>query len=94
MADPVSWLVVEKGWKVVGADGRDIGRVEEVVGDSGKDIFNGLTVQTGFFTTKYVPAERVRSITPGLIELDVSSEEVEALEDYEPPPPSAQFRPD
>jgi hypothetical protein len=92
--DPVSWLVIEKGWKVVRPDGEDIGRIDGLVGDTGKDIFNGLVVTTGFFSTKYVPSERVRTIVEGAVELDISADEVKALEDHEPPPPSAQFRAD
>lgn len=94
MADPVSWFVIEKGWKVVDGDGNDVGRIEEVIGDSDKDIFNGLAVQTGFFKTRYVPAERVRAITDGRIELDLAAEELEHLEEHVPPPPSARFRAD
>jgi hypothetical protein len=93
-ADPVSWLVIEKGWKVVGSDGKDVGRIEEIAGDTGKDIFNGLVVTTGFFSTKYVPSERVRSIVDGRVELDLTHDEVKHLDDHEPPPPSAQFRAD
>jgi len=55
--DPVSWFVVEKGWKVVGADGADVGTVDEVLGDSGTGIFNGLSVSTGLLSRpRYVPA--------------------------------------
>ena len=50
MAEPVSWFLVEKHWKVVGADGEEIGKVEEVVGDSSADIFSGLTVGTACCT--------------------------------------------
>ena len=32
-AEPVSWLVIERGWTVVAADGTEVGKVEEVVGD-------------------------------------------------------------
>ena len=33
MADPVSWLLIEPGWHVVDASGKDIGKVDEVLGD-------------------------------------------------------------
>src|SRR5205085_8915209 len=46
-ADPVSWLVVERGWSVVAADGTALGNVAEVIGDTGKDIFNGISVSAG-----------------------------------------------
>ena len=46
MSNRVSWFVIEPGWQVVDTDGREIGKVEEVVGDTGEDIFNGLAVST------------------------------------------------
>jgi hypothetical protein len=94
MGDPVSWLLIEPGWKVVAADGSEIGKVEETVGDTGKDIFNGLSVSTGLLgKPKYVPAERVRLITEGCVELDLPTDAVERLDDHELQPPSEQFRP-
>jgi hypothetical protein len=94
VADPVSWLLIEPGWKVVAADGAEIGKVEETVGDTGKDIFNGLSVSTGLLgKPKYVPAERVRLITEGCVELDLPADAVERLDDHELQPPSEQFRP-
>lgn len=94
-ADPVSWLMIEPGWKVVAADGTDVGKVEKIVGDTGSDIFNGLSVVTGLLgKPKYVPAERVRTITDGQVELDLSEDAVGKLEDHELQPPSEQFRPD
>ena len=93
MADPVSWLVVEPGWAVVGSDGAEIGKVEEVIGDSGEDIFNGLAVSSSLLgKPKYVPAERVTGIVEGEIRLDLPAEEIEQLGDHEQPPPSAEFR--
>jgi hypothetical protein len=93
VADPVSWLVVEPGWAVVGSDGTEVGKVEEIIGDSGEDIFNGLSVSSGLLAKpKYVPAERVTEIVEGEVRLDLSAEQIERLEDHEQQPPSAQFR--
>jgi uncharacterized protein YrrD len=93
--DPVSWLVIEPGWEVVAAEGTSVGKVHEVVGDSGKDIFNGLSVTTGLLKSpRYVPAERVREITDGRVTLDLAPNAVESLDEYEAPPPSAQIRSD
>jgi uncharacterized protein YrrD len=92
--DPVSWFMIEPGWKVVDANGDDIGRVEEVIGDSNADIFNGLSVTTGLLTgARYVPAERVGVITEGRIHLDLSQEQVDKLEKHERPPPSEAILP-
>jgi hypothetical protein len=93
-ATPVSWFVIERGWKVVGADGKEIGRVEEIVGDSGEDIFNGLTVTHGLLgRPRYVPAEQVAEITDGEVRLALTGEDVGRLDEHEPPPPSEQLRP-
>lgn len=92
--DPVSWLMLEHGWKVVAADGTEIGKVEEIVGDTGKDIFNGLSISTGLLSKpKYVAAERVTGITEGRVELDLAADDVDNLDDHEVQPRSEQFRP-
>jgi uncharacterized protein YrrD len=85
VADPVSWLVIEPGWKVVAADGSDVGRVEEVVGDEENDIFNGLAVNTGMLgKPKVVPSENVAEIVEGEIRLDLPAEAIDRLDDHEP----------
>jgi hypothetical protein len=91
----VSWLVIEKGWKVVSADGEEVGWVDEIVGDSGKDIFNGLSISEGVLKGKrYVAAEHVALIREGSVELDVPAAEIEHLEGYGEAPPSEEIRPD
>jgi hypothetical protein len=93
--DPVSWLVIEKGWSVVGRDGSELGTIHEVVGDSGTDIFNGLAVSPGLLRSpRYVPAERVGTIVEGRVELDLDREGFDRLGDHGDTPPSAQIRPD
>jgi hypothetical protein len=62
MADPVSWLLIEPGWDVVDADGAAVGKVDEVLGDTDSDIWDGLTV-----SGKYVAAEDVTEIVEGRI---------------------------
>ncbi len=64
MADPVSWLMIEKGWEVVDASGQRVGKVDEVLGDKEADIWDGLTV-----SGKYVAAEDVHGIVDGRITL-------------------------
>ena len=94
MADPVSWLMIDPGWTVVAADGTEVGKVEEIVGDTGSDIFNGLAVSTGLLgRSKNVPAERVAEIVDGEVRLDLTAHAVEELDDYKPQPPSTELRP-
>lgn len=83
MSDPVSWLVVERGWTVVAADGREVGRVHEVIGDTSSDIFNGLAVSPGLLRgSRYVPAERVGLITEGRVQIEQTAEEFERLDGW------------
>ena len=93
-SDPVSWLLVEHGWKVVAADGTALGSVEEVVGDSGKDIFNGVSVSPGLLRRpKYVPAERVAAMAEGEVRLALTKDEFDRLGEHDEPPPSAGILP-
>ena len=92
--DPVSWFLIEPGWKVFDAQGDEIGRVEEVIGDSGADIFNGLAVSTSLLShARYVPSESVTQITEGRIHLDLSHDDVKELEKHEQPPVSEEILP-
>jgi hypothetical protein len=76
MADPVSWLMIESGWSVVGSDGEEIGKVARIDADEERDIFSGLELRTGLLGTRYVPAEHVGTITDGRVELDVTADEL------------------
>lgn len=94
-SDPVSWFLIEPGWKVVDAGGEEIGSVDEVVGDSGDDIFNGLSVSTSLLgRPRYVPSEQVGLITEGRVELRISKEEAERLSEYEEAATSAEILPE
>ena len=93
-ADPVSWLLVEHGWKVVAADGAAVGTVQEVIGDTGKDIFNGLSFSPGLLKRpKYVPAEHVAEIAEGEVQLGITEDEFARLGEYDEPPASAEILP-
>jgi PRC-barrel domain protein len=85
MADPVSWFVVEKGWRVFGSDGKELGAIDEVIGDADSDIFNGLSVAAGRRgPPRYVPAERVREIVEGRVVLDLDHDSFGRLSTREP----------
>jgi hypothetical protein len=93
--DPVSWFLIEQGWRVVDAAGKEIGKVEEVVGDSAEDIFNGLAVSTGLLDRpRYVPSERVEEITEGEITLSMTADELERMEEFQEPPASLEIEGD
>src|SRR3989440_11544993 len=95
MGNPVSWLVIEAGWKVLAANGREVGQVDEVVGDSNADIFDGLAIATSALgKPRYVPSEQVAEIVEGTVRLKLSPEQVEALDEYLEPATSAEIEAD
>ena len=63
--DPVSWLLIERGWKVVNASGEKIGKVDEVLSDEEADIFHGLIVGG-----EEILSEQVAEIREGEIRLN------------------------
>lgn len=95
MADPVSWLMIEPGWKVVGADGDELGRVEEVTGDQETDIFDGLAVAGGLLgRPSYVPSEQVASIVEGTVTLKLDRAAFDALREYREPATAERIEPE
>jgi uncharacterized protein YrrD len=95
VSDPVSWFMIEAGWRVVDAAGDEIGKVEEVVGDSAEDIFNGLAVSTGLLERpRYVPSERVQGITEGEVRLSMEADELERMAEHKEPPASLEIEGD
>jgi hypothetical protein len=94
VADPVSWFLIEPGWKVLAADGSEVGTVKEITGDSNADIFDGLAIATGAGKPHYVPAEQVAEITEGTVRLELSVDEVGRLAECKEPPESARIEPD
>jgi hypothetical protein len=95
MSDPVSWLMIETGWKVLAADGSEVGEVDEVAGDDTEDIFDGLAIATSALgEPRYVPAEQVAEITDGAVRLSLSPEQVSELGEYLEPATTAEIEPD
>ena len=93
--DPVSWFVIEPGWKVVDAEGQEIGSVDEVVGDSSDDIFNGLSISTSLLgRPRYVPSEQVGTITQGRVQLKLTKDQIGRLGEFEEPSTTAEILPD
>ena len=95
MPDPVAWVMIEKGWRVIDANGDQVGTVDAVTGDENADIFDGLTIKQGILSKdKYVPSEHVTAIREGEVVLDLSQEAVEGLEAFTEPAPEEQIVPE
>jgi hypothetical protein len=95
MSDPVSWLMIRPGWKVVASDGSHVGDVDEVAGDDDEDIFDGLAIaESTFGKPRYVPAEQVAEITEGVVRLSLDAQQVGQLGEYLEPASSEEIEPD
>jgi hypothetical protein len=93
--DPVSWLMIEPGWRVDAADGTEVGRVEEVTGDSNADIFDGLAIAfSALGKQHYVPAEQVAGITDGVVRLKLDRAACERLPGFDEPAEQEEIEPE
>jgi hypothetical protein len=93
--DPVSWLLIRRGWKVVSSDGAEVGNVDEVVGDDEHDIFDGLAVAiSALGKPRYVPSEQVGEITEGVVRLKLAEADAARLGEYLEPATSAVIESD
>jgi len=89
--DPVSYLLIEPGWDVVGSDGEKVGVVREVLADLDADIFDGLVVDPGLLKpATYVASEQVGRILETQIELTLSSDEFGRLPDWRGATPTSE----
>jgi hypothetical protein len=79
MSEPVSWLLIRRGWQVVASDGTVVGRIGAVRGEPTKDIFNGIVVRANSAPPRYIPGEFLAEIVSGQVTLKLSAEELEAV---------------
>jgi hypothetical protein len=95
MSTPVSWLMIESGWRVEAADGTELGHVEEVTGDSNADIFDGLSISASpLARPRYVPAEQVGEIVDGRVRLKLDRAGFESLGEFKEPPEQVTIEPE
>lgn len=95
MSDPVSWLLIEPGWRVESSDGSEAGRVLEVTGDSSHDIFDGLVIASSALARpRYLPAEQVDSLVAGIVRLKLDATALAGLAEFSEPPEEEQIEPE
>ena len=82
--DPVAWSYVERGTDVIGREGVKIGTVEAMLGTEAEGIFHGIALHPSEGgPTRVIPADRVRSLTPAAVQVEVSTDEVEGLDTFD-----------
>jgi hypothetical protein len=95
MPDPVAWIMIRPGWKVLAADGSPIGEVDELVGDEHADIFDGISISvTALGQPRYVDAEHVGRIEQGEVHLSLDHDAAARLPQYRQPATSLAIEPD
>jgi hypothetical protein len=84
--DPVAWSYVRPGTDVVGREGVKIGEVEAMLGTETEGIFHGIALDpSSGGPARVVPADAVTSLTPSEVQVQVSTDEVDSLEEYAAP---------
>jgi hypothetical protein len=95
MSTPVSWFLIEPGWRVEAADGSELGRIEEVTGDSNADVFDGVTVGASWYSRpRYVPSEQVGEIVEGRVRLKLDRAAFDQLGEFKEPPVQETIEPE
>jgi hypothetical protein len=81
-----SYLTLDEGTKVVGADGEEIGKVAHVLADLQRDIFEGIVIDTSPLPGSHVFADAtlVDEIRADGVSLNIDGEKARSL-----PAPSA-----
>ena len=80
-----SYMLIEHGMTVRGTDA-DLGTVDQVVADTGADVFRGLILSHGLLFAKrsLISAEHVIAVTGNVVQVNISKSAAENL-----PPPMA-----
>jgi hypothetical protein len=84
----IAYTALQPGVDVLSSDGSPVGKVEHVLADEDKDIFDGLVidVQSGPGGLRFADAEQVAEIYERAVVLTVPQAEVDALPTPGPAP--------
>jgi hypothetical protein len=79
LGPPVSYLALQEGTAVLGADGEEVGQVAHVLADEEQDIFDGIVIAHGLGRHSFADAEQVAAIHENGVTLTITAAEAEAL---------------
>jgi hypothetical protein len=77
--DPISYMTLEEGAPVFGADGEEVGHVAHVLADEEADVFDGIVIAHGLGHHVFADAEQVAAMDERGVTLTMSVAEAEAL---------------
>jgi uncharacterized protein YrrD len=71
---PIAWAALATGTPVYSSDGRELGKVDQVIADEQKDIFSGIALDPGWFKDeRFVPADLIESLTKDAVHLNITA---------------------
>jgi hypothetical protein len=84
--DPVAWSYIEPGTPVTGREGVRIGNVQGMLGTEAEGIFHGIALKPAHGgPTRMISADAVTSLTPSEVQVQLTTDEVERLPEYDLP---------
>jgi hypothetical protein len=94
--DPISYLTLEDGTPVLGADGEEVGKVEHVLADADADLFDGLVIdmRAGPGGFRFADAAQVAEIHERAVTLTVDAAAAQALPEPSENPATMSADPD
>jgi sporulation protein YlmC with PRC-barrel domain len=76
---PIAFLLLERGVRVISSDGDEVGTVHHVVAAEEQDIFHGLVISSPRLGRRFVPAEDVASLHERGVDLRIGAGAVAEL---------------
>ena len=84
--DPVAWTYIQPGTTVTGREGVRIGSVEGMLGTEAEGIFHGIALRPAAGgATRMIAADAVTNLTTSEVQVQVATNEVDALPEYNEP---------
>jgi hypothetical protein len=77
--EPISYMALQPGTPVFTSSGTKLGEVKHVLQVPEFDLFDGVTVKTGFHGLKFVDRDQIAEITTTKVTCSISDEEAAAL---------------
>jgi hypothetical protein len=78
----VAWTAMPEHAPVVAADGTEIGKTEQVLGDRDDDIFHGVVIRRDDGEMIEIAARRIKRMTAKHVITDLGTDEAEGMPPY------------
>jgi hypothetical protein len=91
--EPIAYMVLVEGTRVVDRDGVEVGTVKRVLADAAADIFDGLILDTPD-GDRFVDAPHVGDLYTRLVVLDMTAAEAQTLPEPSPSPAAVDLTAD